>query len=261
MPRKKKISFKLDPEWMMKEPIDFEYNKYTLLDYIQKCEKRFDNLEIYPDFVELSLHLANLQSLYKENTLLLTNKKFESCDDEILLKELFPKKPRELSAVESEELDKTIKYSGNKLLDTFNIGKSIWNLAFDNIHITLKKNKENLSISKGYIYHYRREDSYLFLWEYEIRKEKKDDINSKTFLNLLYQGSKESVVIGNLIKENSSWKDIEGYDTLPIFEAKAEQLFPMQETFIPLMKRKLLTYFFQVLNAEISKNFDSQIEL
>ena len=97
MGRKKKTSFKLSPEWMLKEPIDFEYNKYTLLDYLQKCEKRFNNLEIYPDFVELSLHLANIQSLVKENTLLLTNKKFESCDDEILVKELVAKKPRELT--------------------------------------------------------------------------------------------------------------------------------------------------------------------
>jgi hypothetical protein len=44
MARKKKISFKLNPEWMFKEPLDFEYNKYTLLDYLQKCEKNFDNL-------------------------------------------------------------------------------------------------------------------------------------------------------------------------------------------------------------------------
>ena len=109
MARKKKMSFKLDPEWLLKEPLDFEFNKYTLLDYLQKCEKRFDKLEIYPDFVELSLHLANIQSLVKENTLLLTHKKFESCDDEILVKELYPKKPRELTDQESEELDKTIK--------------------------------------------------------------------------------------------------------------------------------------------------------
>jgi hypothetical protein len=69
MARQKKQSFKLDPEWMLKKPVDFEFNKYTLLDYLQKCENRFNNLEIYPDFVELSLHLANIQSLVKENKL------------------------------------------------------------------------------------------------------------------------------------------------------------------------------------------------
>ena len=60
-------------------------------------------MEVYPDFVEISLHLANLQSIVKENTLLLTNKKFESCDDEILVKELIPKKPRPLSKEEEDE--------------------------------------------------------------------------------------------------------------------------------------------------------------
>ena len=51
MSRRKKIAFKLNPEWMLKEPLDFEYNKYTLLGYIQKCEQRLDKFEIYPDFV------------------------------------------------------------------------------------------------------------------------------------------------------------------------------------------------------------------
>jgi hypothetical protein len=136
METKKNISFKLNPEWMYKEPIDFEYNKYTLLGYLQKCEKSFENLEIYPDFVELSLHLANVQSIIKENTLLLTEKKFESCDDEILLKELYTKKPRKLSEDEEDELDKTIKFSGPKLFDAFNIAKSIWNIAFESIDLS-----------------------------------------------------------------------------------------------------------------------------
>ena len=66
MGRKKKMLFKLNPEWLLKEPIDFEYNKYTLLDYLQKCEKGFDKLEIYPDFVELSLNLKRIS--YKIQT-------------------------------------------------------------------------------------------------------------------------------------------------------------------------------------------------
>ena len=107
MSKNKKLNFKLSPEWLLKEPIDFEYNKYTILDYIQKCEQRLDDLEIYPDFVELSLHLANIQSISKEKTLLLTNKKFESSDDEILLKELVPKKMKDLSSEEQEEMEKT----------------------------------------------------------------------------------------------------------------------------------------------------------
>jgi hypothetical protein len=152
MGRKKKISFKLNPEWMFKEPLDFEYNKYTLLDYLQKCDQSFDKFELYPDFVELSLHLANIQSISKENTLLLTNKKFESPDDEILVKELTPKKPRKLTETEENELDKTLRFSGPKLFDAFNIAKSIWNIAFESIDLYLRKNKNNLVSGSGYIF-------------------------------------------------------------------------------------------------------------
>lgn len=261
MARKKNIKFKLDPEWMFKQPVDFEYNKYTVLDYIQKCEKRFDKLEIYPDFVELSLHLANLQSLAKENLILFTNKKFESCDDEILLKELYPKKPRELSPEEESELDKTIKFSGSKLFDAFNIGKSIWNLAFDNIHLSIKKNKENISTGRGFVYHLNKQSEILYIWEYEIKKIDKEELHNKIYLKLLYEGSKNDIVIGKLISETSTWKEIPGCELLPIFEVKSSQNFPLEQTFIPMMKRKLMTYVYQIVNMEILKNFDSPIQL
>jgi hypothetical protein len=255
MPRKKKISFQLDPEWMLKSPVDFEFNKYTLLDYIQKCEKRFEKLEIYPDFVELSLHLANLQSLTKEKTLLLTDKKFNSCDDEILLKELYPKKPRDLSKEEEEQLDKTIMYSGNKLFDTFNIGKSIWNLAFDNIFINLKKNRDSLHLGKGFCYFVEQDTRKLYIWQYEIKKDKKKGGDHKTTLTLIFENTLSENSITELITNFSTWKnDVTIY---PIFEIKSKIAFPMEQTFVPMMKRKILTFIFQVANAELMKSFDS----
>ena len=259
MARKKKISFKLDPEWLLKKPLDFEFNKYTLLDYLQKCEQRFDNLEIYPDFVELSLHLANIQSLVKENTLLLTNKKFESCDDEILLKELYPKKPRELSQNEEEELEKTIKFSGNKLFDAFNIAKSIWNIAYDNVHMALKKNKHNLNSGQGFIYYFRKQDENLFVWEFQIKKVKGDEINNKTYLNLIYEGSSKDLNLSTILDTFSTWNQTDSYHDLPIFEMKTTQNFPMEPTLLPIMKRKIMAYVFQIVNIEKLKNFDSEI--
>ena len=253
------MAFKLSPEWMLKEPVDFEYNKYTLLDYIQKCEKRFDNLEIYPDFVELSLHLANLQSLVKENVLLLTKKKFESCDDEILMKELYPKKPRELTAEEEQELDKTIRYSGNRLFDAFNIAKSIWNLAYDNVNIAVKKNRNAIVAGTGYIFYYKKEENKIYLWEYEIKKPKRDDINHKTYLNLIYEGVSDELSITNLIDTFSTWNQLDYYKDLPIFEVRSSQDFPMEQTLIPIMKRKVMAYIFQIVNVGKIKNFDSEI--
>jgi hypothetical protein len=256
MARRKKIEFKLNPEWLLKEPVDFEYNKYTLLDYLQKCEKSFNNLEIYPDFVELSLHLANLQSISKENTLLLTDKKFKSCDDEILLKELYPKKMRDLTKEEENELNKTVKYSGNKLFDAFNMGKSIWNMAYDNLQITLKKNKNNISSPKGYVYYYSRFIEKLLVWEYEIKKVKGDEINSQTIIKLIYEGETNNLSLLKILETFSKWNKTESYQQLPVFEAQVSQNFPLEPTFIPIMKRKIMAYVYQIVNIEKIKNFD-----
>lgn len=259
MPKRKKLSFKLDPEWLLKEPLDFEFNKYTLLDYLQKCEKSFDNFEIYPDFVELSLHLANIQSLVKENTLLLTNKKFESCDDEILLKELYPKKPRPLTKIEEEELEKTIKFSGNKLFDAFNVAKSIWNVVYDNLQVTLKKNKQNLKAGQGYVYFFSKEDGKLLVWEFQIKKIRGDELNNRTHLNLIYEGATKDMTLSKIIDTFSRWNENASCHELPIFEMLTNQKFPMEPTMIPILKRKIMAYVFQIINIEKIKNFDSEL--
>jgi hypothetical protein len=256
MVRKKKMLFKLNPEWMFKEPLDFEYNKYTLLDYIQKCEQNLDKFEIYPDFVELSLHLANIQSLNKENTLLLTDKKFESCDDEIMLRDLYPKKPRELSDEERNELLKTIEYSNYKLFDTFNFAKSIWDLVFDTVEISLKKNKDNLGSGMGYCFHYGKKENKVYVWEYQIKRDRKQPNTNKTTIKLIYENSPEDITLSSIIEKNSSFVK-RNYKTFPVFEMRCNQEFPMEQTIVPIMKRKIMSYIFQTPNLNKIKNFDS----
>ena len=238
MGRKKKMSFQLNPEWMLKEPIDFEYNKYTLLGYLQKCEKRFNDLEIYPDFVELSLHLANVQTLAKENKVFLTEKKFESCDDEILLKDLLPKDIPDLTEQEEDELDKTLRYSSYKLLDTFNLGKSIWSLAYDNVDVYLRKNSERENISLGY--------GYSFYYQKVIFKE-------------IYVGDVNNYTLTEIIEKFSSFNKTKFHDKIPVFETKSYQQFPIEQTLLPIMKRKIIGYISQTINSFKLKNFDFEL--
>jgi hypothetical protein len=259
MGRRKKLAFKLNPEWMLKEPLDFEYNKYTLLDYIQKCEQRLDKFEIYPDFVELSLHLANLQSLSKENTLLLTDKKFNSCDDEIMLKDLYPKKPRELSKEEEGELNRTIRYSNDKLFDTFNVAKSIWNIVFDSVDISIKRNKENLGSGAGYVFYYRKTENKIYVWEYEIKKKRGGKDLTQTYITKIYESQPENTTLVSIIENYSKFNKTNHYKVLPVFEMSCNQDFPMEQAIIPIMKRKITAYIFQIVNMVKVKNFDSKI--
>jgi hypothetical protein len=259
MGRRKKMAFKLNPEWMLKEPLDFEYNKYTLLDYIQKCEKNLENFEIYPDFVEISLHLANVQSLFKENTILLTDKKFQSCDDEILLKDLYPKKPRELSKEEEGELDKTLKYSNHKLYDAFNTAKSIWNMVFDSVEISIKKNRENLASGRGYVFYYRKFSNTIYVWEYQIKKRRGGVDSNKTILTKIYESEPDDTTLLTIIENHSTFNKLKNYKSLPVFEMMCNQDFPMEQTVVPIMKRKIMSYIFQIVNMVKIKNFDSEI--
>ena len=172
------------------------------------------------------------------------------------MKELYPKKPRELTEEEESELDKTIKFSGNKLFDTFNIGKSIWNLVYDTVQISLKKNKHNFNSRFGYIFHYEKEEKKVFVWEYEMKKAKIDDINNKTYLNLIYEGSPNETKLNFIIDTFSKWNQMENYTDFPVFEMKCFQKFPMEQTLVPIMKRKIMAYIFQVAGHEKLDNFD-----
>ena len=39
---------------------------------------------------------------------------------------------------------------------------------------------------------------------------------------------------------------------------KTSHNFPMNETLVPIMKRKIMAYVFQIVNIEKIKNFDSE---
>lgn len=256
MARKKKNNFKLNPDWILAEPIDFEFNKYTLLDYIQKCEESFDKFKIYPDFVELSLHLANIQSIFKEKVLLLTNKKFEFCDDEILLKELYPQKLPTLSDEQFVEVKKTLQFSNNKLMDTFNIGKSLWSIVYDSIHLNLKKNQDSLEKCMGFVYLPDKKTKSTHIWEYSVRKVKKSE-DARIYMDLIWSGETQGKNINQLLSEQSNWVDLTDIKKLSLFEVISTQDFPYEETLVPMIKRKVLSYILQSIPKEDLKTFDN----
>ena len=256
MEAEKNITFKLNPEWMFKEPIDFEYNKYTLLGYLKKCGESLDNFKIYPDFVELSLHLANLQSLIKENVLLLTNKKFESFDDEILLKELYVKTPRDITTEEKPELDKTLNYSIIKLMDAFNFAKSIWTLAYEKVNISPKRGKNKSVTPVGFVIYQNKNKNILNIWEYQIKRPEEGILTYKFYINSLYEGVNKGVKISSIIENDSTWKDVSFFNKLTIFQVKCEHNLPVEETLIPIMKRKILSYVLQTTKIQNLKTFD-----
>jgi hypothetical protein len=174
------------------------------------------------------------------------------------LKDLYSKKPRELSQEEEQELTKTIQYSNVKLFDTFNLAKSIWNMAFDSVDISLKKNKSYLASGMGYSFYYSKKDNKVYVWEYQIKRDRKQPNTNKPTIRLIYENSPEDVTLSSIIETNSSFVKSKNYKTFPVFEMQCNQDFPMEQTIVPIMKRKIMTYIFQILNSSKIKNFDSE---
>ena len=132
-------------------------------------------------------------------------------------------------------------------------------MAYDNIHLSLRKNKENLHLQKGYIFYYKRDEDKILIWEYDIKKLSADGLNTKTTINQIYENTPNEINLATILETFSKWNTDDRHQEFPVFEMKSNQSFPMEATMVPIMKRKLLAYTYQVINHEKLKNFDSQV--
>jgi hypothetical protein len=249
MARKKKIEFLMNTDWMFEKPIDREHKEYKLLSYFQKMGEKLDNMELYPGFIELSLHLANVQTLVKDKKVLYTNKRFSSIDDELLVKDLKIKDVPEMTKDEYEEFIKILSYSAPRIYEYFGLAKSVWELVFDSVHLKVKKNTKNILENKGYFYFTNNETIYI--WEYEKKPAAKGSPESKVITNLIYCDSKNNLTVPKIITNFTQWTT-EDVKKLPIIEMISRGDFPIEETLLPMFKRKLISY---VSQKQILENY------
>lgn len=234
----------MNTDWIFEKPIDREHKEYKLLSYFQKMGEKLDNMELYPGFIELSLHLANIQTLLKDKKLIYTNKKFDTVDDELLVKDLKIKDVPDMSKEEYEEFTKILTYSAPRIFEYFGFAKAVWETAFDGIIIKNKKSRKNITSNKGYFYFINKTSSINYVWEYEMKPAAKNSPENKVFVNLIYSDKKNGLTIPKIIKEFGNWfKD--DNKNLPVFEMFGGYDFPIEETLLPLFKRKLIGYISQ----------------
>lgn len=166
--RNKKVKFIMDTDWLFEGILDAEQKQYVLLDYFQKMNKHLERMEVYPMFIELSLHLGNVQTLLNQNKILYTDRQLTSNDDELIFSDLKVKDIPVLDDDEIVEYHKILRTIQPQLHDYFNYAKSIWSIVYDSIDVIIKKNKTNLDSKSGFFY-YKTETS-LYIWRYTIKK-------------------------------------------------------------------------------------------
>jgi hypothetical protein len=230
---KNKLKFVMDTDWIFDGVIDAELKQYVLLGYFQKLNKQLEEMKVYPMFTEITLHLANVQSIIKNNQILYTNKKLTSYDDELTFIDLKTKEIPPLKVTELNELKSILEYSLVRLQDYFDIIKSIWSIVYDAIEIISILNEDNIESKKGYFY--TKTNQVIRIWEYNVRK---------------YKGYNKFSIVEKY--EDNLLKHIHSSDnTLPSFYLHCEKEVPMDETLIPLFKRKVMSYVLQTKNLAI----------
>jgi hypothetical protein len=242
MGRKKKIEFLMNTDWMFEKPIDSEHKEYKLLSYFQKMGEKLDNMELYPGFIELALHLVNVQTLVKDKKIIYTNKKFATIDDELLVKDLKIKDIPEMSKNEYEEFIKILSYTTPRMIQYFNIAKSVWEIVFDKIYLVVKKNKENITNNSGFFYFIDKKNKKIIVWEYEKKPAAKNSPESKVIVNQIYNDEKNNLTVNKII---STFSQLEDKKKLSVVEMVCNGDFPIEETLLPLFKRKLISHIDQ----------------
>ena len=246
--RNKKVKFIMDTDWLFEGILDAEQKQYVLLDYFQKMNKHLERMEVYPMFIELSLHLGNVQTLLNQNKILYTDRQLTSNDDELIFSDLKVKDIPVLDDEEIVEYHKILRTIQPQLHDYFNYAKSIWSIVYDSIDVIIKKNKTNLNSKSGFFY-YKTETS-LYIWKYTTKKVYKSNNQTKTTLSAIYYGEHLDLTIPEILSKFSKTYEKNKESDYPIFEVLCNDIFPLEETLVPIFKRKILSYINQQVKVK-----------
>ena len=238
----------MNTDWMFEKPIDREYKEYKLLSYFQKMGEKLDKLELYPSFIELSLHLMNVQALVRDHKIVYTDKKLTNVDDEILVKDLKVRELPEMSNEELQEFQKILSYSAPRMMEYFNVAKSVWTIVFDSLDMVIKRNKKNVLHQKGFFYYIDNEKKY-YVWEYIMKKETKQNPQQMIKIELIYDNLINDLTISKIINKFSSFDSIDK-KVGPIFYMISSGIFPIQETLLPMFKRRIAGHISQTKKYE-----------
>jgi hypothetical protein len=249
----------METSWIFHEPIDFEHKQYVLLGYLQKIRKNLNSLKLYPNFQQISLHLANINLVIEKGQYVTLNRQIKDPDDEILITDLTPLNVPIFSKEELDELFKICMYSSEKLKDEFNQAKAIWEIANDSISIEVIQNK-NATVKKQGLFYIENNDKYT-LYEFIVKPIKKNSVETKNLIKKVcvsedntfegcFNGLKKTL-IKNLEQE-------EVHKNLILFKVVHTNQFPLKETLIPIAKRKVMNYINQSKFIEV-KNLTKKI--
>ena len=235
MLKRKKYPLMLPVDWLFQSKMDSEYLEYKLMAYFQKVSKLYEEFKVYPMFSELCLHTANIMILKDKNSMMYLDQNYFYCDAEIHLEDLKYKPAPEMSKEDMLEYHKILRFSSEKLNIYFQMTTFLWTTVFESIELKLLTPNSYLNSNKGYFFIDHNGSRYIIRYEME-------DIYSKVKIKVVHTYDDYTQDIFDVIRKLAKRKKI---DNTPIFEIKCKDMFPLEETLIPIAKRKIVSYIKQ----------------
>ena len=236
----------MNTDWVFQEPIDFEHKQYVLLDFLQKMDKQLQNLKLYPNFQQISLHLASVNLITEKGQYLTLTRILKDPDDEILISDLLANSLPLFTKEEILEIYKVCLYSNDRIKDFFNQAKALWDVANDSISIEPIQNSKNIEPKEGLFF--IKDNGLTHLYEFTVKPIKKGVVDTKCVIKKVCTCEEDSFeeklseVKKSLIKNIN---DPKIYKNLIVFKVHHTEQFPFKETLLPISKRKVMNYMIQ----------------
>ena len=236
----------MNTDWVFQEPIDFEHKQYVLLDFLQKMDKQLQNLKLYPNFQQISLHLASINLITEKGQYLTLTRLLKDPDDEILISDLLVNGLPLFTEEEILEIYKVCLFSNDRIKDFFNQAKALWDVANDSISIEPIQNPKNIEPKEGLFF--IKDNGLTYLYEFTIKLIKKGAVDTKCVIKKVCICEEDSFeeklseVKKSLIKNIN---DPKIYKNLIVFKVHHTEQFPFKETLLPISKRKVMNYMIQ----------------
>ena len=90
-----------------------------------------------------------------------------------------------------------------------------------------------------------KRDNKYYVWEYEVSPVAKNSPENKTNVKLIYCDDKSKLTIPKII---NTFSETENKTKLPVLEMISKGDFPIEETLLPLFKRKTIMLINQAKN-------------
>jgi hypothetical protein len=230
----------LSKNWFIEGSIDFEQEKYVLLDYLQEINRHFDKSRLYPNLTDLIFHFNNL-IYFKKNKAMLQQafpQRLTQADIEAV-KLTYQKIVDDDSSM--KEIESIINYAVQKMDPAIQTGKEIYDFVEKCLYID-PVGIVPLMPYHGYFSLRNGQEKTHGIYEYQITIfENKDDKYRGINIQFLEAYEESITRTPEAIKLDLIRRNV--YLPNPaVYYVQSEITFPLEQTLLPVAKRSLVKY-------------------